>query len=108
MGAFNASQEKELSWVTEEDINFDGIPDLMVFLGLTIHTQSIYKAFVWNPVTRQFYYVKEFEDIQEPDFDRKAKTITSVARDVDIVYVDTYKWKNGILTNVSSKKQSLR
>ncbi len=108
MGAFNASQEKELSWVTEEDINFDGIPDLMVFLGLTIHTQSVYKAFVWNPVTRQFYYVKEFEDIQEPDFDRKAKTITSVARDVDIVYVDTYKWKNGILTNVSTKKQSLR
>lgn len=106
VGAFDDYQEKALSWVTEEDINFDGIPDLMVYVGLSIHAQSMYKAFVWNPTTRRFYPVETFGEIQEPDFDEKAKTITSCVRDVGNLYIDTYKWKNGKLTRVSSKKLS--
>jgi hypothetical protein len=108
MGAFNDEQEKNLSWVTEEDINFDGVPDLLIYVGLTHNASSLYKAYVWNQETRQFYPVEIFDEIQEPDFDSKAKTITSRARDVDMMYIDTYKWKNGILTKVSTKKLSLR
>ena len=103
-GAFDNYQEQNLPWVTEEDINFDGIPDLMVFIGMTTRAQNMYKAFVWNPVTRQFYYVNEFEEIQEPDIDHQAKTITSVARELDCFYIDVYKWKNGKLTRISNKK----
>ena len=106
MGAFNDEQEKNLAWVTEEDINFDGIPDLMVFIGMSIRAQNMYKAFVWNPATRQFYPVEAFDEIQEPDFDKKAKTITSYVRDVDGLYIETYKWKNGVLKQVSSKKET--
>jgi len=106
MGAFDEEQEKNLSWVTEDDINFDGIPDLLISVGLTHNASSLYKAYVWNQETRQFYPVEAFDEIQEPDFDSKAKTITSRARDVDNLYVDTYKWKNGILTKVSTKKLS--
>ena len=108
MGAFNDEQEKLIGWVTEDDINFDGIPDLLIYVGVTHNGSSLYKAYVWNPETRQFYPVEVFDEIQEPDFDSKAKTITSRARDVDMMYVDTYKWKNGILTKVSTKKLSLR
>jgi len=104
--AADSEMEKSLPWVTEEDINFDGISDIMVYLGVSTRAQSIYKAFVWNPETRQYYYVKEFEEIQEPDIDTKAKTITSYARDVDGMYIDVYKWKNGKLTQISSKKES--
>ena len=104
MGAFTSEQEETLDWVTENDINFDGIPDVMVFLGNSPRAQSLYKAFVWNPVTRQFYEVAAFDEIQEPDFNKKAKTITSYVRDVDGVYVDVYKWKNGVLKKVSEKK----
>ena len=78
----------------------------MVYLGVTHNAQSLYKAFVWNPVTRQFYDVNAFQEIQEPDFDSGAKTITSVARDAGTFYIDTYKWKNGKLTKVASKKES--
>ena len=105
-GAFDVKRETDRSWVTEEDINFDGIPDLMVFLGLSIHAQNLHKAFVWNPVTRQFYPVEAFDEIQEPDIDKKAKTIPSYVRDVDGLYIETYKWKNWVLKQVSSKKET--
>ena len=106
-GAVNSEMEETLNWIDEKDINFDGIPDLMVYLGVTHNAQSLYKAFVWNPITRQFYDVKEFQEIQEPEFDSKAKTITSRARDAGILYTDTFKWKNGKLTKIASKKDSL-
>ena len=106
-GAVSSDMEESLTWIFENDINFDGIPDLLVYLGVTHHAQSVYKAFVWNPVTRQFYNVKAFEEIQEPDFDSEAKTITSRVRDVDKLYIETYRWKNGKLTLTDSSKINL-
>ena len=107
-GAFDDYQEKNLTWITEDDINFDGIPDLMVYTGLTIHAQSMYKAYVWNPATRRFYYVEAFEDMVEPNIDMQAKAIVCYTREADCVYTDTFRWKNGKLTKISSKKKSLR
>ena len=74
----------------------------MVPNGNTLH-----KAYVWNPYTRQFYPVPEFDEIQEPEFDKKTKTITSRARDYQTMYIDTFKWKNGKLKRVSTKKLPL-
>ena len=106
-GAVSSEMEETLNWIDEKDINFDGIPDLMVYLGETHNAHSLYKAFVWNPITRRFYDVKAFQEIQEPEFDSEAKTITSRARDAGMLYTDTYKWKNGKLTLIASKKDSL-
>lgn len=55
-GAFDHYQETHLQWVTEEDINFDGIPDLMIFVGPggRGNTQALHDAYVWNPDTREF------------------------------------------------------
>ena len=104
-GAVNDDIKNALTWVTEEDINFDGIPDVMVYIGTSTRAQSIYKAYVWNPQTRQFYYVEPFEEIQEPDIDKATKTITSYVRDHEGMYIEKWKWKNGKLTMVSSKKE---
>lgn len=106
-GTFDRGQDEQIEWVSESDINFDGIPDVMVYLGLTPSAQSLYKAFVWNPVTRQFYPVSAFDEIQEPFFDKEKKTITSTARSYTKVYIDMYKWKNGKLNKVSSKEISI-
>ena len=103
-GTFYREQEEQIEWVSESDINFDGFPDVMVYLGLTPSAQSLYKAFVWNPVTRQFYPVPVFDEIQEPFFDKAEKTITSTARSYTKVYIDVYKWKNGKLAKISSKE----
>ena len=101
---FTSDQEETLQWVNEdEDINFDGIADLQLYIGFSTRGQSIYKAYVWNPITRQFYPVQEFDEIQEPSIDPKTKTITSTIREADGLYVDTWKWKNGKLKKISEK-----
>ena len=94
---------KGWEWVTNEDINFDGTPDVLIYVGMQPNGNTLNKAYVWNPYTRQFYPVPEFDEIQEPDIDRKTKTITSRARDYQNAYIDTFKWKNGKLKRVSSK-----
>ena len=106
-GAFNDYQEKNLGWITEDDINFDGIPDLVIFTGMALHAQGIYIAYIWNPVTLQFYRVQEFQEIVDPQYDKQKKQIETVIRDGDYVYYETYKWKNGKLKKISSKKESL-
>ena len=108
-GAFDDYQEANLQWVTEDDINFDGIPDLMIFTGLggRGNTQSLHDAWVWNPDTREFYKVEEFDMIQEPEIDSRKKEIISHIRDVDALYLETYKWKNGKLVKVKTKKLTL-
>jgi hypothetical protein len=62
---------------------------------------------VWTPQTRRFYPVETFDEMQEPDISSNDKTITSVIRDVNDIYIETYKWKNGKLVKVSTKKESL-
>ena len=106
-GAVSSDMEEGLEWITEKDINFDGINDVMVYMGVTRQAQSLFRAFVWNPVTRQFYEVKEFQMIEEPYFDAQNKTITSFVRGGGMMYVDTYKWKNGKLRKISSKEEKL-
>ena len=80
-GAVNSEMEETLDWIIEKDINFDGIPDVLVYLGVTRQAQSLYKAYVWNPVTRQFYEVEEFQEIEEPDFDSNEKQHGTRRRD---------------------------
>ena len=104
-GAVNSEMEEKLDWIEERDINFDGIPDLLIYVGVSRLAQTLYRAFVWNPVTRQFYEVEEFQMIEEPTFDKKQKTITSYARDGQAMYVSTYKWKNGKLKMISEEKE---
>ena len=95
----------QFGFVTEEDINFDGIPDLIVNTGMTTHAQNTQVAYVWNPVTLQFYRVEGFENIVEPTFDKEKKEISTAIRDG--YYYETYKWKNGVLKQVSSKREKL-
>lgn len=104
-GAVNSEMEEKLDWIEEKDINFDGIPDLLIYVGVTRQAQSLYRAFVWNPVTRQFYEEEEFQMIEEPTFDEQQKTITSYARDGQAMYITTYKWKNGKLKRISEEKE---
>ncbi len=65
--------------------------------------QNPCRGYVWNPATRQFYRVPEFENMQEVDIDSKTKTITSRIRTTTGICIDTYKWKNGKLNKISTK-----
>ena len=67
---------------------------------------SGYFAFIYKKVGTVFKGMLNGK-IAEPDFDEQAKTITSSARDNQYLYIDVYKWKNGKLIKISSKKESL-
>ena len=108
MNVYSGDNLDKMGFVTEEDINFDGIPDLIVNTGLTTHAQNTQVAYVWNPVTLQFYRVDGFTEIVEPTFDAEKKEITTAVRDgYEYVYFETYKWVNGVLKQVSSKREKL-
>ena len=104
----NGEDLDKYGFVTEEDINFDGIPDLIVNTGMTTHAQNTQVGYVWNPITLQFYRVEAFENMVEPTFDKEKKEIYTVVRDgYEYAYFETYKWKNGVLKQVSSRKEKL-
>ena len=59
-------------------------------------------------MTLQFYRVEEFENLVEPDIDKEQKEIRTAVRDgYEYVYYETYKWVNGVLKQVSSKREKL-
>ena len=100
-GPFKTSQEKEFPWIMEADINFDGNPDFLVFLGIkeTEHDKyrSFYEAFVWNAVTRQFHHVAKFKELFEPYVDPETKTIKATVAEGSSVREEIYQWKFGKL-----------
>lgn len=88
-------------WVDDQiDLNFDGIPDLMVYLGLlpTRGVPSLEFGYVWNPDKYSFEPIST-GGLLEPDVDPVAKTITcSFFNGPDIMENETYVWKDGKLT----------
>lgn len=102
-------QEK---WVNDKiDINFDGIPDLLIYLGLNAvgRVSEFYDAHIWNAEGMYFENVKGFDGIANPDIDARTKSITSVYRSgANEITEEIYKWKNGKLelTKTSTEKIS--
>ena len=97
-------------WVNDtEDINFDGIPDLQIFLGLNAvgRVEEFYAGYVWNP-QGYFEEVKNYADIINPIVDSESKTITSTFRsDINELTICTYAWKNGNLELIQEEKDKI-
>ena len=87
-------------WINERDINFDGVPDLLIYLGLQSWGQvaTFYDAYVWNVEKACFDHVDIFDSIGEPLIDEENHCITSTGRDgPDHFTTQTYEWKDGEL-----------
>ena len=95
------SADEAASWVDDKtDINFDGIPDLMVFIGRNCvgRVSEYYAGFVWDDEDKCFSMVLDFDLISNPVVHPDSKTITSTAR-TDAVEITTwtYAWVDGHL-----------
>ena len=95
------SPDEAAGWVDDKtDINFDGIPDLMVYIGLNAvgRVSEYYAGFVWNDEDKCFAMVLDFDEISNPVVHPDTKTITSTAR-TDAVEITTwtYAWVDGYL-----------
>ena len=107
----NPSAEQE-KWINDKtDINFDGTPDLLIYLGLNAvgRVSEFYDAYIWNTEGMYFERVKGFDVIANPDIDARTKSISSVYRSgANEITEEIYKWKNGKLelTKTSTEKIS--
>ena len=87
-----------MPWINDTvDINFDGIPDLEVYLGCYTRGQvaELYAGYVWTP-QQKFEEVEEWKDLFNPEIHPEDKTVTANYRsDANERTYDTYKWTDG-------------
>lgn len=112
-----ATLESELPWpkapnlcvnvgvTAEDDINFDGSPDLTVFLGsfgVDVGSDT-YDAWIWNSNDHAFVHVNEYSDIANPTLDQEQKCIIGRSYSKsDEVEVSQYVWDYGSLKHEKS------
>ena len=90
--------------IREDDINFDGYPDLMVCCGpFNSYGNFTYAAWLWDQEMHDFVSVKGFDELFDPEFNKEAKTISSSFRMDDHEDDAVYKWNGQELEMVSSE-----
>ena len=94
--------------IEEEDINFDGIPDLQVstgFMNATGHN-AMYNWYVWDPKSHSFIEVSE-PAIISPSISPENKRITIRIIMDDIATYEEYKWEKGKLVKIDEWTEDL-
>ena len=98
-------------WFEETDVNFDGIPDLLIYTGywgFGGQGGDVYACYVWDEKNNKFIFVEDFDGIPDPDFDDKAKTISANYRaEYDLYVHAVYKWEGFKLKQVSYETEGI-
>lgn len=98
-------------WVDDEiDINFDGFPDLLIFIGRNSvgRIEDYYAAYVWDDENKCLALVPGFDEIPNPEFYADSKTITSSTRtDAAEKTTWTYVWDGWQLEIIDEKISNL-
>ena len=87
--------------IEEVDLNFDGVPDLLVTLGdfgvnPDLYPLMCYAVFIWNDDEGKFTQAKELEEVNNIEVDKEKKVLVSEwMTAVGDVYHQVYAWKNG-------------
>jgi hypothetical protein len=93
-----AENAADMEWINDTtDINFDGIPDLQVYLSVYVRGQvaHLYAGYVWTP-QQKFEEVEQWKDLLNPEVHPEDQTVTANYRsDANERTYDTYKWTDG-------------
>ena len=93
--------------ITEDDWNFDGIPDLQVCMGpMNGFGNYTYDVWLWDDQTHRFMPLEDVSGIFDPYVDTEKKCIVSTWRLDDEVEVVRYKWKDGKLVESEREEMS--
>ncbi len=93
--------------ITEDDWNFDGIPDLQVCTGpMNGFGNYTYDVWLWNDEAHKFEELKCDGEIYSPSIDSENKCIVSVWELDDDVEIVRYKWKDGKLVEYEREQMS--
>ena len=79
--------------IEEPDINFDGIPDLIISLGAQNgYGTVVYDGFVWNAKTKKFDWVDSFREIGNPEINASEENIIGYDRQEQGTEVSEWMW----------------
>jgi len=93
--------------ITEDDWNFDGIPDLQVCTGpMNGFGNNTYDVWLWDDQTHKFMPLDDISGIFDPYVDTDNKCIVSTWRLDDEVEIVRYKWKDGKLVESDREEMS--
>lgn len=110
------SKNEDIDWqnfLTDEDVNFDGYPDIRV-KGLSggAKGNTVDSFFIYNPLTNLFDWNKDLSEQIGVEIHPKDQTITSsFAGDMataDFFSEDTFKFINGKLICIKSYKEKIK
>ena len=81
--------------IQEDDINFDGTPDLMICLGPTNSFGGFtYDGYMWDTATHKFVRVEHFDEILDPQFFPEKNQILGTFRIDSHYWFSLYEWQN--------------
>jgi hypothetical protein len=93
--------------ITEDDWNFDGIPDLQVGTGpMNGFGNFTYDVWLWDDQAHKFMPLEETGGIFSPYVDFDNKCIVSTWRLDDEVEIVRYKWQDGKLVESDREEMS--
>jgi len=93
--------------ITEDDWNFDGIPDLQVCTGpMNGFGNYTYDVWLWDDQKHKFMPLDDISGIFDPYIDTDNKCIVSTWRLDDEVEIVRYKWKDGKLVESDREEMS--
>ena len=98
-----ANQAEIIGTITEEDINFDGYPDVDVYLGYMggFSNNTYHEALLWDQSQHFFVEPEGYSGIGEPQAVSGQKYIYTVLSDgPDHRVTSFYRWKGNILEQI--------
>ncbi len=106
----NENSRKFIGDVTMEDVNFDGHPDVLINMGsYGIRFQQAFACYLYDPMKKDYRYVREYQTLDDPNPIVKDQTIVSGGRSsyIEHEYI-SWKWQGFKLTPVSKLVGTIR
>lgn len=92
--------------IQEEDINFDGIPDLQICLGpFNAFGNFTYDGLVWDPKAHKFVRIENYSEIFDPQIAPGENRIMGLFRLDNDLTISIYEWQNGKLVLVEEREE---
>lgn len=93
----DSEQAGNVGTIAEQDINFDGYPDLQVYLGTfgAGAGNDIYDAYIWSQENHTFVHAANYSDIANPQVDPNRRAVLSVSRNnPQYLNYEQYEYRN--------------
>jgi hypothetical protein len=92
--------------ILEEDINFDGIPDLQICLGpFNAFGNFTYDGLVWDQDAHKFVRVENYSEIFDPQLSLFDNRIIGLFRLDSDLTISVYEWHDGKLVLIEERDE---